>query len=106
MKQLNLYIEQGSDFIKNIILHDKNDIPLNLNDKTITSFITEGLSTSPIAEFIITILDSTNGLVQIQLPNSITRTLNGTCYYDITVVDGTIVTIGAIGLIKVNFNVL
>jgi len=68
MKQLNLYIEQGSDFIKNIILHDKNDIPLNLNDKTIT--------------------------------------LNGTCYYDITVVDGTIVTIGAIGLIKVNFNVL
>ena len=106
MKILNLYGEQGSDFAKEIILYDADNIAINLTGKTISSVINKSSLTAHIGHFTIQIVDLVDGRIRISLPNATTAILLGKYYYTIYVTINSVVTIGRIGALNVNRNIL
>ena len=106
MKPLTLYAEQGSDYGREIVLYDSTDAPINLTGKVVSSVINKSPLTAHIGHFTVQTVDVTDGRIRISLPNATTATLLGKYYYTIYVTINNVVTIGRIGTINVNRNIL
>lgn len=101
-QKLNLYVEQGADHHKEIILCDEFNIAIDLTGKTIVSNIRESVISTSIISFTITVIDLITGKVQISLSNATTSQLIGKYYYAILIDDE----VGKYGSIIFNRNII
>lgn len=83
----NLYMEQGSDFTRNIILEqciNGVDTPIDLTGFTAAAQMRRSYFSKTAVDFDVTIVDAVNGTIQLSLANSETRLLRPTRYvYDV-----------------------
>jgi len=61
---LNLYLERGSDYSKEITLYDEFEQAINLSGKTISSYIATSSITPHVAEFTTTVIDTATGKIK------------------------------------------
>ena len=86
-----LFLEQGSDFTTSITLDDVNGDPYNLTGYTAKSQMRKSYySTNASAEFTITILTPTTGVLNLYLPATSTANIAAGRYvYDVAIKDST-----------------
>jgi len=84
-----LFLEQGTDFTTSITLDDVNGDPYNLTGYTAKSQMRKSYySTSPTAQFTITINTPTTGVLNMSLPSANTANIAAGRYvYDVAIKD-------------------
>lgn len=76
----DLYINQGSDFETTFELRTKSNNSFDLSGYEISSYIKKYYNTEKVYNSVTEIIDSVSGVVQFNIPNEITSSMNAERY--------------------------
>lgn len=83
-KQINLVIEQGTDFESTFTIYNENGTRLNLTGYVGVSLVKKSTSSSNSFPFTVSFPNRLNGQVKVVMPKTITSTMEGGRYiYDV-----------------------
>lgn len=99
----NLYLDQGSTFVSNLVYVDNSKIPVDISGFSVRAEFRSSYSTANAYTLTGSIIDGPNGVVNLSMPYSDTANVKAGRYvYDVEIYDGIIVTKIFEGLIVVN----